>query len=537
VLEYYAEVVYIILNNSKEKSMLEVYSEISSDDISRLSEGPRETDPFDGGVTLPLAGEDLASKAAFYSLEDNDIRALQKTVDRKALNYIDQAEKQGVITPEGAAYLRSYYEDSMQSYNRFYDTLIGVLKRPGMCRRNDLEPGEVDDKNYSETYITPNNSMLLVYPPITDDPDLSDNNVFVTLPGMKNISRAVAKIAAGGKYDVAYQKEIEELRLQYGENNPVFRKKCAALTPPYMRLQDVLRCTISVPTYDSIEKVISLFATRNEFEICAAKDKFQENLSAHDTRFWDNKKNYRDKKICLKKDNMYFEIQFKVQLLEKADKLSHAHYEKLREKIDEYNRADKNDLDLCRRLEHEKTWMEWGIQNINRKGIDEYNLFILDVALKKDTRLKKEKIRQLRQRFAECKDEAERQKLQKEIYMAGQSLNAAPVTPEAQTFIQNNFIVRPYKAIDRQHEFSAARPELQSFAMLNYFLVSPRYRATISGRMPDDYNEKYNQAVRERERIEAVQLEKECRLYRQEQKKQREKKKKVMPNRRTRHYS
>ncbi len=41
------------------------------------------------------------------------------------------------------------------------------------------------------------------------------------------------------------------------------------------------------------------------------------------------------------KDNMYFEIQFKVQLLEQADKLSHAHYEQLREKIDEYNRADK----------------------------------------------------------------------------------------------------------------------------------------------------------------------------------------------------
>ena len=48
--------------------MEENYPEINNEEISRINEGPRETDPFDGGVTAPLAGDDADSKAAFYSL-------------------------------------------------------------------------------------------------------------------------------------------------------------------------------------------------------------------------------------------------------------------------------------------------------------------------------------------------------------------------------------------------------------------------------------------------------------------------------------
>ena len=129
---------------------------------------------------------------------------------------------------------------------------------------------------------------------------------------------------------------------------------------------------------------------------------------------YENKKNYRDKKICFKKDGLYFEIQFKVQLLEKADSLSHPLYEKLREKIDEFNRTDQSDFDARNRLEREKTWLEWEIRKINRKGIDDYNLFILDKALKKDTRLKKEKIRRLRLEYAQTSDAEERRRLRSE---------------------------------------------------------------------------------------------------------------------------
>ncbi|MFR1031071.1 MAG: hypothetical protein ACLSE6_00420 [Alphaproteobacteria bacterium] len=45
--------------------MEENYPEINNEEISRINEGPRETDPFDGGVTAPLAGDDADSKAAF----------------------------------------------------------------------------------------------------------------------------------------------------------------------------------------------------------------------------------------------------------------------------------------------------------------------------------------------------------------------------------------------------------------------------------------------------------------------------------------
>ena len=167
--------------------MEENYPEINNEEISRINEGPRETDPFDGGVTAPLAGDDADSKAAFYSLSDSDIRVLQKSVDRKAIDYIDRAEHDGRITPEAADYLRSYYADSMEIYAQFYYEMISILGEPQTCRRNDLEPGEVDDKNYSLTYVTPNNSMILTYPNISDDIDLAESKMYFTMPGMKNV--------------------------------------------------------------------------------------------------------------------------------------------------------------------------------------------------------------------------------------------------------------------------------------------------------------------------------------------------------------
>ena len=232
--------------------MEENYPEINNEEISRINEGPRETDPFDGGVTAPLAGDDADSKAAFYSLSDSDIRVLQKSVDRKAIDYIDRAEHDGRITPEAADYLRSYYADSMEIYAQFYYEMISVLGEPQTCRRNDLEPGEVDDKNYSLTYVTPNNSMILTYPNISDDIDLAESKMYFTMPGMKNVARAVAKIQKGGKYDEAYREELAALARQHPRGGKTYQRSVAALTPVHERLKDVLRATISVPTYDSI---------------------------------------------------------------------------------------------------------------------------------------------------------------------------------------------------------------------------------------------------------------------------------------------
>ncbi len=51
--------------------------------------------------------------------------------------------------------------------------------------------------------------------------------------------------------------------------------------------------------------------------------------------------------------------------------------------------------------------------------------------------------------------------------------------------------------------------------MLNYFLVSPRYRVSIHGKLPDDYSEKYNQADEARKRNEQQRMEQEYLLYQQ----------------------
>ena len=215
----------------------------------------------------------------------------------------------------------------------------------------------------------------------------------------------------------------------------------------------------------------------------------------------------------LEKNGYVFEIQFKVQHLEKADKLSHKLYEQLRQKLDEYANTPKSNHTQREQLHKEIIWLERDIQAINRQGIDDYNAFILETALKKDTRIKKEQIRALRQQFSESKDGKERDHLQKEIYRQSQSLNASPVSAEAEEFIKNNFMVRPYKAINKQNEFANLSPELQSFAMQNYFLVSQRYRGSISGTLPPEYDEAYTQALAERDKREQEQMDKECLQY------------------------
>ena len=170
-------------------------------EIERLTEGPRETDPYSGGVTQSLAGDSKESKAAFYSLEDADIRVLQKDIDKKSQRYIILAQEQGLISQEDVNYLMPYYQDSMTLYGKFYDILVEALGRSQGCYRNDLEAGEEDSKNYSQTYITPSNSMMLIYSNLIDDPDLEENRVILSLPGMKSVVRAVEKIKQGGKYD------------------------------------------------------------------------------------------------------------------------------------------------------------------------------------------------------------------------------------------------------------------------------------------------------------------------------------------------
>lgn len=481
-----------------------------------FKDGLRETDPYSGGVTQSLAGDNKESKKEFYSLSDYDIRVLQKEIDKKSKIYIDMAKEQGLITEEDVAYLRPYYQDTMTLYGKFYDILISALGHPQGCHRNDLEDGEKDNTDYSQTYITPNNSMILTYDNLISDSDIEDCKVYLSLPGIKNVIRAVEKIKKGGKYDQAYQQELKKLEQQYSVDSQEYQTKKSQLIPPYKRLKDILRATISVPIYDSIDKIIKKITSEGNFQIAEAKDKFNSNLSAQDNSFYENKKNYRDKKICFYKNGYYFEIQFKVQHLEQADKKSHFYYEKLRQKIDKYGALPMNS-EQKKHLKKEIIWLERDIQKINRKGIDDYNQFILDVALKKDTRIKKEKIRNLRQAYAESKDEEERQRLQREIYKQSQSINSAPVTQEAEAFIKNNFMVRPYKALNMQDEFSNFPPKLQSFAMLNYFLVSQRYRGSITGNILENYQEQYELAQAERRQQEQNIMDMEFQCYKETQ--------------------
>ena len=44
---------------------------------------------------------------------------------------------------------------------------------------------------------------------------------------------------------------------KYPKGTEGYQKELAKLTPPHLRLMDVLRGTISVPTYEEIDKIIA----------------------------------------------------------------------------------------------------------------------------------------------------------------------------------------------------------------------------------------------------------------------------------------
>lgn len=175
------------------------------------------------------------------------IMDIRKVIDDYSIAYVNKALRQKLITKEAADYLKGIFGNSMETTRSIYKNVSETLLRnfrphklkrlaelgeepsPDEINAIDLETGKVEEntgidghdnmkryKEYRVKHITPFTNMRLTFY------DFRDNPVYVIMPGLKNVRRAIDKIkmpvvdkktgkviSHGGKYYNQYQAEVQ----------------------------------------------------------------------------------------------------------------------------------------------------------------------------------------------------------------------------------------------------------------------------------------------------------------------------------------
>ena len=83
--------------------------------------------------------------------------------------------------------------NSFGGYEKFSDFSFSVI--------DPLTEETIIESTDDIKYITPNTRIVI------KQTDGNNNPLYITLPGIKNINRAIEKVKCGGLYDLAYQKD------------------------------------------------------------------------------------------------------------------------------------------------------------------------------------------------------------------------------------------------------------------------------------------------------------------------------------------
>lgn len=488
--------------------------------------------------------EELVSRVKAALAKDEDIKItaadiehftaeqidnIQNIFNEYSLNYIDRALENKLIDREAADYLRGIYGDAMETYRTLYKNITATLLkeyRPHKIKRLaelgeepapdeinaiDLDTGIVEEnqmvggfhnnmskyKEYRAKHITPFTNMRLTFY------DFRDNPVYVILPGLKNIRRAIDKIkmpvmdkngkviSEGGKYYKQYSddaakirlKHTADLRLKYGENTGAYRKalaaeeasvrqEIAALPKPYERLKDMVRMTITRKYYTDTVETLEMFKNDSQYNVSIAeiKDSFYGNIS--DSKIY-NQKNYREKRAYLNMkvngNSFKVETQIKITKLYEGDIDTHAIY------AGEENAESRNDNVLLITSKHTaKKGLRFWEENLKRfKGtadrlIAKMNIFKLQLAIQKRN---KEAIRaynlQVLDKAFRIEDAklANDKKFDSEVYSC-QTRKNEKIFSGVADFISKNFMYRPFKAFDMSQAFNVTDDELKSLGLL-----------------------------------------------------------------------
>lgn len=384
-------------------------------------------DQFDKSLSFPLRKHDFLKNRDELFVE-------QKEKDKFCMLKIARAENKGIITKEGADYLRKYYHDGMKVYAQMFLVLNQIFGEEESITIIDPATKKIILENANLRHVTPNTCAIFKFS------DKNKNPVFLTLPGMKNIDRAIDKIKIGGKYSSPSQ------------------------------LRDILRFSIGGKRYNDICEIDEKLYSLSEITIDdrKTKDKFCANDVSQPQKF--NEKNFRNKVIYLELENdLIIEGQEKIISLDLVDNLTHGYYEQLRLLKEDQAIAEKNKV-------IDMTNLELTIFDLYRWGIEKHNQ---NEVL--------EKIVRMEERFDFLQVEKNKEGLYEDCIK----------------FIDENFLVRPKQALllneplpnisketKERIALETCSPELQALFrdvsddIENVFkrykkYIAPKYRCTI----------------------------------------------------------
>lgn len=473
------------------------------------------------------------------------IMDIRKVIDDYSIAYVNKALRQKLITKEAADYLKGIFGNSMETTRSIYKNVSETLLRnfrphklkrlaelgeepsPDEINAIDLETGKVEEntgidghdnmkryKEYRVKHITPFTNMRLTFY------DFRDNPVYVIMPGLKNVRRAIDKIkmpvvdkktgkviSHGGKYYNQYQAEVQKLRTACGTDNALFKRKLKKIQLPHERLNDVVRLTITRKYYMDTEETLSIFSQDPKYGVIEAETKDAFNANSSNSKDY-NEKNYRDKKMFLhmsvKGHPFVVECQIKITKLFEGDIKTHGIYAgKSNPPLSEagdilisakhtgdyglrfWEKNLKKYKGTGDRLIARKNVFKYkmAIQKINKESIRAYNLQVLDKAF----RLEDFKQANGKNFDAEAKS----------VYTGKDQ----KIFKSVADFITKNFIYRPFKAYDMSNAFNVTDEELKSLGLLinadqmqdfaerySSFIV-PKYNGRIEGNEAQYFSE------------------------------------------------
>ena len=495
-------------------------------------------------------------------LSREEIQNLQQKINAYNINYINESEKKNVIDANTAEYLRNVCTNPSQiinnmvqkiSYSILHEYRSGKIKKleelgeeiaPDEINAIDLHSGKIEENPYSDgdnrhtnkeyqtKHITPFTSMRLTFY------DFRDNPIYVIMPGMKDIRRAIDKvrlpvydnngklISRGGKYYEQYLKDMQKVvssfenkyAAKYKKGSAEYKKAMKAAEPeiqkeqakvllPFQRLKDIYRFTICRKYYQDTEETLQLFAQDPQYAVQKAeiKDAFHGNInesSAYET------KNYRDKKVYLNLDGIKIEVQIKITKLHGGDVITSEIYAG----VENNESRDDNVLLISQQNTKNKGLRFWeenkgryiaegdkkivnmkilerqlAAQKVNKKNIREYNLQVLDKAF----------------RLEDAKRANNKEFDEERVHPINkQKKNTYNMVAN---FIQDNFIYRPFKAFDMQQKFNVTDEELKSLGLVvtkaqldDLFdryadIILPRYNGRIEGNEAEQFANPKNQ--------------------------------------------
>ncbi len=357
----------------------------------------QRADQFDKGVSFPLVDVDYSKSREQINSEQHEKDAIcMEMIDEAVLNEKTgedytletmtlEAVRQGKIDKDYAELLRFYYHDGMETYKEVFFSISNKLGIKQKIKIVDPSSGavKVDDARLGQ--ITPNNCAILEFMDRLEyeahlslgsnrNRDFFDipetlNPVYLTMPGLKSIKRALAKYE---KYWSAYEAKKENCIKKYGEDTQACRDAISALVTPTEALGDIARCSISVKRLQNIRMWANFFEQSPDIRVDPqkTKDKFCANNVRNAHKFTAN--NFRNY-VCYAElpNGIKIEIQLKITALDEVDKLTHPLYEKLRD----LQREIKSEKDKKEKLKMQMEIYKLNtlIQAIYRTGIEKHN--------------------------------------------------------------------------------------------------------------------------------------------------------------------